>query len=111
MGFHYILDGKKAVECNDIRKWAEWMEEADRRVAYDEINDVQVSTFFLGVFVNTFTDNRPVLFETMVFGDEDCELNNYSRKYATWNEAEAGHKEVVDMVKETMLEQVLIKGL
>lgn len=72
-------------------------------MAYDELNDVQVSTVFLGVSI--------ALFETMVFGNGSYELDNYSRRYATWNEAEVGHKEVVDMVKETMLEQALIKGL
>lgn len=86
------------------------MEEADRHVAYDEINDMQVSTVFLGV--NYSVDEcGAMLFETMIFGDETNEMHEYCRKHSTWDDAEAGHKEVVDMARRSVLRQELIKGL
>lgn len=84
---YYTLNGKKAVPCGDLMKWAEWFESADRIVAATEIDDTKVSTVFLGLD-HSFGEGPPLLFETMVFGgdaDGDCD------RYTTWEEAEQGH--------------------
>jgi hypothetical protein len=37
-----------------------------------------------------------MVFETMIFGGPD---DGYQRRYATWKEAEAGHKEALALVR------------
>jgi hypothetical protein len=93
----YILDGHEAVPCEDLMTWGRWMEHADRHVALTIQGDVEVSTVFLGLDHNFFGDwgSKPVLFESMLFvagGAHDC------MRYATWEEAEAGHAELVKQV-------------
>ena len=88
MSDHYILDGKKPVPCEDLLTWARWMADTDRRIARTIQDDVIVSTVFLGM--DHGYGRKPILFETKVFFDGqpvgDCE------RYATWDEAVAGHK-------------------
>lgn len=95
MSYQYILDGKKPIPCDDIKTWARWFEGADRHVAKTEIGNSKVSTVFLGLDHN-FCDGKPLLFETMTF--PDCEIQE---RYSTWDEAEAGHNRIVQMLKLT----------
>ena len=92
----YILDGHKPVPCENLMKWAHWMEKADRHVALTVIKNVRVSTVFLGIN-HTFGDSRePVLFKTMVFGGS---LDQEMDRYSSWEDAEHGHETMVDRVK------------
>ena len=57
--------------------------------------DVHISTVFLGLNHNFLNEGPPLLFETMVFGgvaDEEMQ------RYETWDEAVAGHAEMIDDV-------------
>jgi hypothetical protein len=69
-------------------------------VAKSQIGDILVSTVWLGIdhnFGGRF-GSRPLIFETMVFsGAESEEIE--MRRYATEDDARAGHAEVVDEVK------------
>ncbi len=69
--------------------WAAWMETADRRVAHDSRGGVTVSTVFLGLD-HSFGSGPPMLFETMVF--HDGRTGVCCERYATWDDAVAGHK-------------------
>ncbi len=91
----YILDGHKPVIENDLMKWGAWFETADRRVVKTTLSkDVEVSTVFLGLD-HSFGKGPPILFETMVFGGKfDQEMDRYS----TWEEAEKGHKQMVEKI-------------
>lgn len=95
MSDKYILDGHKAIACDDLMKWAKWLETANRHVAKTNLpNDVTVSTVFLGLN-HQCGDGEPILFETMVFGgkhDEEME------RYSTWKQAEQGHKQWVEKI-------------
>ncbi len=71
-----------------------WAKPEDRIVASPSRGDVSVETVFLGVN-HGFFSAKPILFETWVSGGK--EDGNYWR-YATWAEAEAGHRSVVDLV-------------
>ena len=95
MSDKYILKGKKAVPVEDVLEWARWFETANRRVAKDNIGEASISTVFLGIDHNFF-GGKPLLFETMIFGGKH---NDYQDRYHTWEEAEAGHKKAVDLVK------------
>ena len=82
----YVLDGHKPVSCKGIA----WAGDLGRSVAQTEREGVRVSTVFLALD-HQYGDGPPLLFETMVLGGEH---NEECRRYATWEEAEAGHKEV-----------------
>jgi hypothetical protein len=91
----YILRDKQPIPCSDLLEWGRWLETADRRVAADEVGSIRISTVFLGLDHN-FGGGPPLLFETMVFGgdlDQECE------RYSTWEEAEAGHRKMIERVK------------
>lgn len=93
MGRHYILVGHDVVPCIDLQTWAEQFEYENRRVAETFVNDVRVSTVFLGL--DHGFGGRPLLFETMIFGgphDEFCE------RCSTWDEAVQQHDRVLAMV-------------
>lgn len=93
----YILDGHTPVRCTDRMAFIFWMAKTDqdgtRRVAIDEIGGWEVSTVFLGVDHGWGLTDKPVLFETMLF-DAAGKSTGLQRRYHTWEEAEAGHREV-----------------
>jgi hypothetical protein len=94
---YYGLSGHEVVEV-DAAEWAALLEDHDaRRVAFDRVGESEVSTVFVGVDLR-LDDRRgrgrpPLVFETMVFGES--EGNPWRGRYATWEEAEAGHREAV----------------
>ena len=92
---YYILENKIPVRCDDVIKWADWFEVADRRLFVDMVKGVKVSTVFLGLDW-TFGFGSPQLFKTMIFGGV---YNNRQYMYATYAEAEAGHIEVCNFVR------------
>lgn len=92
------------MECENVIDWALWYGRAsvsgERHIALDEIAGIRVSTIFLGIdhgfsFFNE--EAKPVLFETMVFAGDWSEEE--MRRYCTYEEAEAGHKEIVANIK------------
>jgi hypothetical protein len=90
----YILDGHKPVPAATL-VWAKWFEGRSRHVAQEMIGDVRISTVFLGLD-HSFGNGPPLLFETMVFGGP---LDQESDRYETWDEAEAGHRAMVERVR------------
>ena len=97
MSGQYILDGHNPVRCDDLIQWGRWFETGDRKVARFEFpNGVVVSTVFLGLD-HSFGGDTPILFQTMVFGGEHDQAQE---RYATWDEAEAGHLEMIERVKQ-----------
>lgn len=100
----YILDeNKKPVPAKDIIQANRLLSDPDaRRVAIDKIFvedyaiTITISTVFLVLDHNHSHKGKPVLFESMTFmGGQPESLN----RYCTWQEAEAGHKKMVDLVK------------
>ena len=94
----YILEGHEVREA-DLMTWAKWFERADRHVAKEKVGDAEISTVFLGLD-HAFGDGPPLLFETMVFGGT---LDQEQNRYSTWSEAEAGHKDMVERVKLSLI--------
>lgn len=87
----WILNGHEPVVV-DMATWARWFEENDRTVAKTHIGDIFISTVFIGINHRFIGNGPPLLFETMVFGGTyDGEIE----RYATWDEAQAGHKRMV----------------
>ena len=99
---YYVLDGHEPRGIDTVEEWAGWFEEAKRRVDFTDLGYCAVSTVFLGVD-HSFRpgEGPPILFETMVFGPPEGstsfpeEWDGRMRRYATWDEAAAGHAEMV----------------
>lgn len=90
---HYILSGKEPVEA-DKEAWAKWRETADRHVARTDIAPgLWVSTLFTGLALK---HDPTTLFETVIAGPERGQKVG---QYATWSEAEAGHRQFVEDVR------------
>lgn len=89
----YVLDEHRNVQrSHNFLAWARWYGGAGerRRVAQDFFWDCDVSTVFLSTNHNFWGGGPPLLFETMIFGGSDEE--HYSQwRWATWEEAAAGH--------------------
>ena len=97
--FWYKLDGIRPVPDETNGLWLQRNKDA-RRVALTKVaKDVEVSTVFLGLDHNFCDEGNPVLFETLVFGGS---MNGEMYRYENWIEAEQGHQEMVDKVREKM---------
>lgn len=90
MNGKYILQNGEPVQCDDLLTWARWFEDADqeRIVQQDTIDDLLVSTVFLGLD-HSFGGGSPLLYETMILGDDNS--GEYQERYATRAEAAEGH--------------------
>lgn len=96
----YIEVDGKAVQEPDMSKWRSWMKTADRKVGVTVVGDKRVYTVFLGLDYNS-RGPVPILYETMVFspGSYD-EPNGEVSRYATREQALAGHKAMVKQLQE-----------
>lgn len=95
---HYILSGHTPVPVEDVAEWARSFDNI-RDVAKTEVDGVLVSTVFLGIDHRFFGDGDPILFETMCFALGDRGDYDFQARYSTWEEAEAGHWDVVEQLR------------
>lgn len=122
--FTYILVNKVPVAVEDIFMWGDWMDDAkleNRVVKQDQINDLLVSTVFLGVD-HGWGDGPPLLFETLVFwiyekpvtkefmgklytSDREAIISTITR-YSTWQQAEEGHERAVKETRKQFLKEI-----
>ena len=90
MRFYTLDDKNNPVPCS-LDEWGKYFKhdfkENKRRVAEDRIGEYYISTIFLGVDHNFFEVGPPLVFETMVFKDDDYGCAIYENHYSTWNEA------------------------
>jgi len=96
--YWYILCGREVVPAASARQWAEWYDKANRRIGRDEIGVLVVSTIFLGLDHRFFDDGPPLVFETIIF-DDDCGHDLETFRYATYDQAEAGHKAACEIAR------------
>lgn len=104
---YYILEGHEVKKVDsiadssisDIAKtniifplWKYWI---GKILKIKNFEPVRVSTIFLGLD-HSWGNSQPLLFETMVFGGP---LDQEQDRYSTWEEAESGHKTMVERVK------------
>ena len=88
----FILDKDHNLVEADLLTWARFFEDIKkRRVAYDKVGDVVLSSVFLGIDYN-WGRGKPLLFETMIFGGK---RDGETERYHTWKEAERGHKKIL----------------
>lgn len=111
----YVLDANHQVmPVYDLMEWARFVEtDGARRVAETRLNGLRVSTVFLGL--DHSWSGKPLFFETMIFRDganpppainferiKDW-AHDYQMRYSTWDEAVAGHEQVVTVIREGLL--------
>ena len=104
---YYRLDGQTPVPCRDVREWMQYCESMfgndANRVGLDLIEDIEISTVFLGLDYNFKPFGPPLLFETIVFHLDPISHPETIRmqRYSTWAEAEAGHRAHVAKIRDS----------
>jgi hypothetical protein len=106
--------GRMSDDASAALEWAQDFENfEDRQLARDEIEGCLISTIFLGLD-HAWGGGPPVLFETMafsaaaklvkLFGGREREVHEEieQRRYCTYDEAMAGHQDVVAHVRKTV---------
>lgn len=94
LGQYTLGPNHELIPCPDLHEWARMFGSMDRIVQQTGNRTVHVSTVFLGLDHN-YCGGPPICFETMVFGGKH---NDYQERYATWAEAERGHRRIVKRV-------------
>lgn len=98
----YKLIGRQVFPCTFLAMCTQ----GSRHVGLTKINGCLVSTVFLMVDHNYTDDPQPILFETMIFTKRKGsykKTDQTMRRYRTYDEAEAGHNEIVRAVKHKQL--------
>jgi hypothetical protein len=100
MSNYYILDNEnQPIAVDDLAVWGKWMDAPLRRkLAVSKIGGAYISTCFLGL--NYGTEESPLLWETMIFAEGWKELHYRVWKYASREEAIAGHENACRKVQE-----------
>lgn len=98
----YILDDERKPKAVDIDAWVVWMmahNQLPHVVQYGLVGGTLISTVFIGTSLAPFCD-PPLVFETAIFREEE-HVEIFGR-YASWDEAEAGHLAATAHVRETL---------
>ncbi len=100
----YVLDDEHNPVAANLQTFAAWMEANDKQLALDQIDDVVISTVFLGLDMQRphLRGGDPVVFETMVFcADNKRMADKFDRmcvRYQHYGSALEGHRAIVDLV-------------
>lgn len=105
----YILKHRKPVLAKSVLEWGRWYERNHHRIRLSFINNICISTKYLGVDYDFTRSKEPVVFETAIAYD----VNNPSRhlidydvfaRCSTWRGALNNHKAAKnEMIKKGML--------
>ena len=92
----YILnENNKPIKVSGI-EYAMWEKNPTKRIVKkDTIEDIRISTVFLGLD-HAFKSDTPILWETMIFGGE---YDNYQERYTSYEDALIGHQKALDLIK------------
>jgi len=96
----YILDENNKPVASHAMESASWMDKNPERkaVAQEYINDVFISTVFLGLDHKNYgwlSNETPILWETMIFGGEH---DQYQERYTSYEDALKGHQTALNLV-------------
>lgn len=78
-------------------QWAEFVKDKSyMRIKMDNITkDTFVSTVWLGID-HSFWNGDPIIFETMIFSDQNKMIDWYQKRYSTLEEALQWHQDALD---------------
>ena len=100
---YFIFDAEKRVKpARDVIEWGHFFESGERIVDQTTIGDALVSTVFIGLDHRFDGNGPPLLFETMIMGGP---LDDYTWRYSSWDDAEAGHRGAVRKARKAAKEQ------
>jgi hypothetical protein len=90
-------------------EWAQWLENySNCMVGWTQVtSQVRVSTIFLGLDHRWSGSGPPILFETMIFGGP---LDRSMWRYASWDDAQAGHNAAVGKARAATKELTATQG-
>lgn len=94
----YILKRGKPVKAKSTKHYHYWTRYSKyTAVKQDTINDIYISTVFLGLdHSHSRNNNIPVLWETMIFrGVHDV----YQERYSSIEAAKIGHQVALNLIK------------
>jgi hypothetical protein len=93
----YRLIGRVAVPCNDVRLAGEQLGDLEPRiVGKTYVGVLEISTVFI-VLDHSFGKGPPLIFETVIFDDDD---DGYRTRSSTWEQAEEQHQIAVAVAVE-----------
>ena len=96
---HYVMDKDGSVRSvANVLEWAKQFESADRRIAFTDTGDGEVSTVFLGLDHNFCGKGPPILFETLIFRTSRTHDQDMWR-YGTKAKALVGHGLAVNLLR------------
>lgn len=105
---HYKLDENNNPVLCTLREWGDLYSTKEgndkRRVASDDVNEYHISTVFLGLDHGHGFTKRPLLFETMIFGEGKGD--GYQTRCSTWDEAVKMHEAAIQWVKDGCNDEV-----
>ena len=94
---YYDKEGKPLT----LEQWSQLFEFTKYRViASDNVNNLWVSTVWLGLDHRHFGDGPPLIFETMIFNTDDFNDVVEMDRYSTLEEAVKGHAAMVEYAHE-----------
>src|SRR6267154_1437431 len=99
--YYATLHEHKVVLTDDVEVWADALGNPERTLEQTKVNQYWISTVFLGLNHNHWFGGPPLWFETMVFEGEGEQIKSdrFCRRYTTWDEAMAGHKAIVEIIR------------
>ena len=92
---YYRLKADHSVEPVDFEEFMLLPSQLGTPVGQTVVGEAHISTVFLGMDHN-FLGPTPKIFETMILGGR---YDEWQWRYATWDEAVAGHEYAVRLVK------------
>lgn len=102
----YKLEGHEVVPVANLYEWAAWMDAGELTVDYTNAGGVGISTVFLGLSAPRAGDGPPLLFETAIMRKT---VPTTVERYATWAEAEKGHKKWTKAAEEKRLPAPILR--
>lgn len=103
MSDYYILKEDHTTEPCEMLDWAMWASSNREKlvVKQETVNDVKVSTVFLGLNHAFLGQGAPLIFETMIFGGSE---DGYQDRCSTWEQAERMHEKALKLLSENQSE-------
>lgn len=104
MKLWYLLDEDKQPYSVPIELYLKLHEDMSmKQTAIDLVDDVRISTVFLGMDhgwnINNNPNYKPILWETMIFGGEH---SDYQERYTSHKDALEGHKKALELVNQSL---------
>lgn len=78
-------------------EWEAIFYSRERLLAQEDVGPYYISTVWLGIDHGTGEASVPVIFETMIFGDDELPLSDQIVRYTTREEALKGHQLMVTL--------------